>query len=166
MTWIQPTPQTALPVPGFFAGDDSARHRPPADDGQASRPRERTGAFRVLMVDDEELIRRMAAGMARRIQIDLVTVGTAAEAMDVARTSNIDVLIADVLLGEGLDGIDLARQIGAMTPGLSVILMSGYTPSHFEMAGLPEGTQFLMKPFNSDSLARSIALAREHTAPR
>lgn len=118
------------------------------------------------MVDDEELIRRMAMGMARRIHVDLVTVATAAEAIDVARSSDIDILIADVLLGEGLDGIDLARQIGATNPRLSVILMSGYNPSHFELAGLPEGTQFLMKPFNSESLARAIAAARQHAASK
>lgn len=118
------------------------------------------------MVDDEELIRKMAAGMARRIQVELITVGTAREAIEVAGSTTIDVLIADVLLGEGLDGIDLARQIGATNPDLSVILMSGYNPSHFDLEGLPAGTQFLMKPFNSESLSRSIAAAREQMSSR
>jgi len=116
------------------------------------------------MVDDEELILHMAVGMARRIHVDLLTAGTAREALEVARSTGIDVLIADVLLGDGLDGVDLARQIAATQPDLSVILMSGYNPSQFDLEGLPAGTQFLMKPFNSETLARCIAAAREHVA--
>ena len=116
------------------------------------------------MVDDDEMIRRMAVGMARRIRVDMVTAGTADEALELVRSSCIDVLLTDVLLGEGMDGIDLARQIGATHPGLSVILMSGYEPSELDLEGLPEGTQFLVKPFNSQSLAQSITLARQHGA--
>lgn len=104
--------------------------------------------------------------MARRIQVDLMTAATAREALEIASTTRIDVLIADVLLGEGLDGTDLARQIGATNPDMSVILMSGYNPSHFDLKGLPPSTQFLTKPFNSESLARSIAAARGNLASR
>jgi len=148
-------------------GDQPHAVPPLPDSGPSSSgPRSTSGSCRVLMVDDEELIRRMAAGMARRIQVDLVTVGTAGEALEVARSTDIHVLITDMVLGEGLDGIALAHQIGAARPDLSLVLMSGYEPSQFDLEGLPAGTQFLMKPFNSDSLSRCITAARQHAASR
>jgi len=123
-----------------------------------------TQTCRVLMVDDEELILRMAAGMARRIQLNLVTAGTPEDAITAARSTPIDVLITDVQLGDGLDGIELAREIAALHPGLSVILMSGYGAAQFDLQDLPAGIEFLTKPFNGESLARSIAAVRSHAS--
>ncbi|MCC7125387.1 MAG: response regulator [Acidobacteria bacterium] len=116
--------------------------------------------IRVLMVDDEELIRRLAAGMARRMNVEMVAVGTAAEAVEAVRTQTFDVLVADMLLGEGADGIALARQVAALQPDIHVVLMSGYSASHFDLNGLPGSPQFLDKPFSSESLARCLSLAR------
>ena len=122
--------------------------------------------FRVLMVDDEELIRRLATGMARRLHVDLLAVATAPAALQLARASHIDVLVADVLLGEGPDGIELARQITALQPALCVVLMSGYSAAHFDLTGLPEHTQFLTKPFSTESFMHCLAAARERaTSP-
>lgn len=115
------------------------------------------------MVDDEELIRRLATGMARRMNVEMTAVGTAFEALQAAQTEQFDVLVADVLLGEGADGIDTARQIAAAQPELAVVLMSGYSASHFDLAGLPPNTQFLTKPFSSESLAHCLTLARERS---
>jgi YesN/AraC family two-component response regulator len=142
------------------------RQLPPLDD-HGSRPERTADILRVLMVDDEELILRLAAGMARRIQVEMHTARSAAQALAIARTTSFDVIIADILLGEGTDGIDLARQLAHAQPWVSVVLMSGYSASHFELEGLPEGTQFLTKPFNSESLARCLAVVRERRdAPR
>ncbi len=112
------------------------------------------------MVDDEELIRRLAAGMARRMNVEMVAVGTATEAIAAVHAQPFDVLVADVLLGDGADGIALARQVAATQPDIHIVLMSGYSAAHFDLAGLPGTPQFLDKPFSSESLARCLALAR------
>jgi CheY-like chemotaxis protein len=136
----------------------------PAETGGA--PGAGEANFRVLMVDDEELIRRLATGMAKRLCLDLLAVATAPAALACARASHVDVLVADVLLGEGPDGIELARQIAALHPALSVVLMSGYSAAHFDLAGLPEHTQFLTKPFSTESFMHCLAAARERaTSP-
>ncbi|MEZ5286101.1 MAG: response regulator [Vicinamibacterales bacterium] len=161
-------PSPPVPVLDEFWTTHHAPPGAPPHPGGSDRPHAGGSAdtFRVLMVDDEELIRRMAAGMARRINVDLVAVGTADEALEVAGTSGIDLLIADVVLGEGSDGIDLVRRVHQAHPTLSVVLMSGYSESHFDLDGLPEGTQFLLKPFTSDSFARCIATARQQRPGR
>ena len=121
-------------------------------------------AIRVLMVDDEELIRRLAMGMASRLRIDLVAVATAPAALEMARASRVDVLVTDVLLGEGADGIELARQVLALQPWASVVLMSGYGAAHFDLDRLPRPTQFLTKPFSIDSLMHCLTEARQQSA--
>jgi CheY-like chemotaxis protein len=112
--------------------------------------------FRVLLVDDEELIRRLAMSVATRLRVDLVAVATAPSALEMARASRIDVLVTDVLLGEGADGIELARQVLGLQPWASVVLMSGYSATHFDLGGLPSHTLFLTKPFSTDALVHCL----------
>ena len=155
-------------VPSFFGipARRTGEASPPAKQALSGSDRcadSSSDSFRVVMVDDEELIRKLATGMARRIGVDLVAVATAPAALEMARSSHIDVLLADVLLGEGLDGIDLAKEIAALQPTLSVVLMSGYGAGHFDLQGLPATTQFLTKPFSTDSLMHCLTTAREHT---
>jgi CheY-like chemotaxis protein len=96
--------------------------------------------------------------------LDFTAVATASAALAVAGASRIDVLVADVLLGEDTTGIELAKQLVARQPGLSLVLMSGYTADHFDLSGLPEHTQFLTKPFTTDALTHCLAVARNRSA--
>ena len=135
-----------------------------AETAEPGAPGTGEDSFRVLMVDDEELIRRLATGMASRLGLDLSAVASAPAALDIARACRLDVLVTDVLLGEGADGIDLARQIRGLQPWAAVVLMSGYSASHFDLDGLPGDTQFLTKPFGVDSLMHCLTEARRRVA--
>ena len=141
----------------FGNGDVSTPATPPRTPADPDRSPE---PYRVLLVDDEALIRRLASGMAPRLRAEIVTAASADEALAIASAMRIDALVADVLLGDGPDGIELARQIGARQPGIAVILMSGYTADDYALDGLPSDTQFLNKPFSSHSLAHCLARAR------
>ena len=151
-------------IPARWMGEGSPSRQPAAPPEAGELPRTGADGFHVLMVDDEELIRRLAIGMARRLHIDLIAVATAPAALELARASRIDVLVADVLLGEGTDGIELARQLAALQPRLSVVLMSGYSAAHFDLTGLPAHTQFLTKPFSTESFMHCLTAARERAA--
>ena len=156
-------PLRLFAIPARWMGDGPSSMKPPQPTaGGAPGTGEHT--FRVLMVDDEELIRRLAMGMARRLRVDLVAVATASAAMEMARASRIDVLVSDVLLGEGADGIELATQILSLQPWASVVLMSGYSAAHFDLRGLPEHTQFLTKPFSTDSFMHCLTEARQRSS--
>ncbi len=80
--------------------------------------------------------------------------GTAAEAEGVFDTVPVDVLLTDVLLGEGLDGLTLAHRLTARLPSLRVIVTSGYVPLDEHGTNLPSGWCASAKPF---SLAQLIA---------
>ena len=153
-------------IPARWKGDERSSTNPvePVEPGARGAPGASGDSFRVLMVDDEEIIRRLATGMATRLRVDLVAVATATAALEMARVSRVDVLVTDILLGEGADGIALARRVLALQPWASVVLMSGYTSSHFDLDGLPGHTHFLTKPFTIDSLSHCLAEARQQSA--
>jgi CheY-like chemotaxis protein len=153
-----------LSVSDLWLGEGSPPNHKPVPPATGGPPQAVENKLRVLLVDDEELIRRLAMSIARRVHIDLLAVATAPAALELARASHIDVLVADVLLGEGVDGIDLARQIALLQPRLSVVLMSGYNAAQFDLSELSGDTQFLTKPFSTESFLRCLTATREHTA--
>ena len=70
----------------------------------------------------------------------------------------VDLVLTDVVMTGGQDGLDLAKQLGEEHPGLPILLYSGYggAPARVAAAGLP----LLRKPFTLQSLDRALAEAQ------
>lgn len=111
----------------------------------------------VLLVEDDEGIRRMTAGMIRRLGYRVHETGSVAEAVSLQRSLSPHVLVSDVVLGQGTDGVTLAQQLAAADPELAVILVSGYARTNFDLSSLPAGHVFLAKPFTMAQLGRCLA---------
>jgi len=78
----------------------------------------------------------------------------------------IDLVIADVYLPDGLTGFDLVRHLRASAPALPVIYMSGFQPSLMhEMETLVVGVNYITKPFDVLDLLNVIARALEASTP-
>jgi CheY-like chemotaxis protein len=68
-----------------------------------------------------------------------------------------DLLLTDVLLATGRNGIELARPARAARPGLPVIFMSGYTAVPDALQRIREtGAPLLSKPFTTPQLERAV----------
>ena len=68
----------------------------------------------------------------------------------------LDLVITDVVMPE-MSGSELARQLGALRPGLPLLYMSGYTNDEIIRRGvLDPGMAFLEKPFTSATLVRKV----------
>ena len=79
-----------------------------------------------------------------------------------AEDCKLDLLLTDVVLGSGLDGPGLSREIAGMVPEVSVLFMSGYTDrSVIHQGKLDAGFKLLNKPFTRSELAQSIRAALE-----
>lgn len=115
--------------------------------------------YTVLIVEDEELVRQVTARMLRSLEYAVVAVKTAQEALEVIAGRKIDVLFTDVLLGTGANGMTLARQVAQAHPDIAIVLTSGYGATHFSFADLPSHTQFIAKPFSSETLRQGLATA-------
>ena len=116
------------------------------------------GGESVLLVEDEEQVRRLTRTILERYGYKVFEASSGAQALEVAAafTGPIHLLLTDVVMPGG-SGSDLAREIAKARPGIHVLYMSGYTDSSvIKNLILSPGTPFLQKPFTSDGLYRKI----------
>jgi signal transduction histidine kinase len=118
-------------------------------------PHASDGGERILVVDDEKIVRDLLAQILREQGYDVVAAASATEAR--ALDESWDVLVTDVVMPE-TDGVSLAQEIDAA----HVLFISGYD----QRALVSSDAAFLQKPFGSDDLSRAIrALLDEELAP-
>jgi DNA-binding NtrC family response regulator len=109
----------------------------------------------VLLVEDDTAVRTLAAASLQEEHLEVLQASDGDEAMRVAQThENIDLLLTDVEMGDGLNGIELGSRILAERPGLPVLVMSGF-PDCESMAA-EKSMPFLAKPFTPASLRQRV----------
>ena len=127
-------------------------------DMQAPDHTDLTGTATVLLVEDEEAVRR---GGKRMLETRGYTVHEAAsglEALDIIKElgGDIDIVVSDVVMPE-MDGPSLLREVRKEYPDLKFVFVSGYAEDAFAK-NLPENAQFgfLPKPFSLKQLATVV----------
>jgi CheY-like chemotaxis protein len=107
-------------------------------------------ALKVMVVDDEPLIREFVREYLIEAGYDVADAADSDEALQLLNNDHIDIVLTDVEMPGSMSGIELARKIKAKWPGMPVVIMSGrYLPRPDE---LPHSTRFIAKPFSPDRL--------------
>jgi two-component system, cell cycle sensor histidine kinase and response regulator CckA len=116
------------------------------------------GAVTILVLDDEPLVRELAARVLRGQGYEVIEAEDAAAAMRLlARPHPIHLLLISSTLHGPLNGRQLAVQLRAQLPSLKVLYMSGYPSSVLIRHGMLEAEQlFLSKPFTRQTLLRRV----------
>ena len=112
----------------------------------------------ILVVDDEETVRRFSSRVLQKHGFDVVAASTPAEAIAAAdaRRNAIDLLLTDVMM-PGMNGRQLAELLLARRPLLRVLFMSGYAENVLATnVGLVPGAAFLGKPFKPKALVSKV----------
>jgi len=113
----------------------------------------------ILVVEDEPALRELVVNILELCGYRTFQAGSGPEALRVwaRHKKDIDLLLTDMVMPEGMSGGQLAEQLQAQDPGLKVIYTSGYSPG---MAGkdiaLLEGFNFLPKPYPPSRLAHLV----------
>ncbi|MCC5887277.1 MAG: PAS domain S-box protein [Gammaproteobacteria bacterium] len=111
----------------------------------SSAPNASGSGQHILVVEDNDLLARMLCNILRKAGYRVTHSGHAGEALDLmANDASVDVVITDILLGEGLNGWDLCDRLAREYPGLPVLTMSGFAP---DAAGNSSRWPDLAKPF-------------------
>ena len=112
----------------------------------------------LLVVEDDPEVRALAERMLEDIGYRVVSAGEASAGLEVLEeTPDIELLLSDVVLPGGMNGLDFAREARTRRPALKVLFMSGYTGSAIFQSNLhAEGVEALQKPFRKLDLAQKI----------
>jgi CheY-like chemotaxis protein len=108
-------------------------------------------ARRVLLVEDNETVGDFARSLFEELGQHVTWVQNAEAALGVLEevAHGIDLVFSDVIM-PGMNGLDLARRIGAQWPGVRVVLTSGY--SHVLAQDGGHGFELLRKPYSVEAL--------------
>jgi PAS domain S-box-containing protein len=113
---------------------------------------------RVLIVEDEPDLMDVAAALFTSMGYDVLTASSGREAIDLLEQRDIDILFTDVVMPNGMDGLELASYTRAHYPDTKIMLASGYPlPALKERHGgeLNEFA-FVNKPYRLADLARTL----------
>lgn len=114
--------------------------------------------MRVLVVDNDERVRRSAHSLLGKWGCIVETARDGKEALTMARLSTYDAMLADIRLPD-LSGYDVYRALRESQPGARVILMTGfgYDPSHSIVKARQEGLlHILYKPFRVEQMLAAL----------
>jgi len=120
---------------------------------------------RVLVVEDEEQVRVLAAGILDDAGHQVLTAGTVDEARAILdRSEPVDLLFADIRLqASDQGGLEVARDAAASRPGIRIIYTSGGGVTDGTRALFVEGWVFLSKPYTPEALLVAIGNALDQS---
>ncbi len=116
------------------------------------------GTETVLVVEDEDAVRRIVRIALETTGYRVIEARTGPEALAAARkhAGGIHIVVTDVVMPE-MSGRELAERIAKEQPGVRILYMSGYTDDAVVRHGIVEsGVAFLQKPFSPLALARKV----------
>lgn len=115
------------------------------------------GGEAVLVVEDDEGVRRIACARLERLGYRVLAAADAEAARKLlAAEPSIDLLFTDVVLPGRVSGAELARQVLRERPGTRVLLTSGYPADHLAGDAQLRDLPLLKKPYNRHDLARAV----------
>ena len=116
------------------------------------------GSETVLLVEDEEEVRKLAAQILQRQGYKVLEAPQGGDALLICEQHQtpVHLMLTDVVM-PGMSGHQLAERLKSLQPQMKVLYMSGYTDNAIVQHGvLVEGVNYISKPFTVDALARKV----------
>jgi CheY-like chemotaxis protein len=113
----------------------------------------------IMVVEDEPTLRALVRKVLERGGFAVVESSSGLAALELwSKTKpHIDLLLTDMVMPDGISGLQLAEKLKAQNPGLKVIFTTGYSA---ELLGkdfkIKEGVNFLQKPYPPQKLVQTV----------
>jgi len=117
------------------------------------------GKETILIVEDESVLRDMAQVILRDCGYEILEAGSGREALNVweRHRDRIDLVLTDMVMPEGISGMDLAQRLLEAKPRLKIIFASGYSMDDIDLGFVRKGrAAFLQKPYTHITLAKAV----------
>lgn len=114
----------------------------------------------ILVVDDVELQRQIAVDLLARLNYKAISVSSGEDAIAYIQNHKVDLLVLDMIMDPGLDGLDTYRQILAHQPGQRAVIASGFaeTSRVKEAQRLGAGV-YIRKPYTIENIGLAVRQA-------
>ena len=111
---------------------------------------------RVLLVEDEESIRRFTKVNLTRAGFDVLEAGSGEDGVEIARNQTVHIVILDIML-PGMSVYEVASILRAEKPNIGIIMLTAKTQDVDKILGLESGADdYMVKPFNPKELVLRI----------
>jgi two-component system, NtrC family, response regulator PilR len=117
--------------------------------------------MRILIVDDEEVLRDVLEAVLRREGFDVVLASSGEEALNLLDGEEIDLVILDIML-PGISGIDTLRSLRISNPHLPVIIITAFSSIDGAIEAMKHGAfHYIPKPFKNEEVILTVNKALE-----
>jgi len=126
------------------------------------------GEETIMIVEDEQTLREMARDILHDLGYNIIEApdGKAALALWKTEMTRVNLLLTDMVMPEGISGIDLAERLLDDRPDLKIIFTSGYNSNELNAELLTRSqTRFLQKPYTHATLARAVRECLDQNVP-
>lgn len=111
---------------------------------------------KVLLVEDEESIRKFVKINLEREGYIIFEAGSGEDGIEIARRELPDIVVLDIML-PGIDGFEVCKTLRGQFPNLGIIMLTAKAEDYDKIMGLQYGTDdYLTKPFNPTELTLRI----------
>lgn len=117
---------------------------------------------KILIVDDEVLVRNFLAETIRRKHIEVMTAENGQKAISILKETAFDMVITDMKMPD-FTGIDILRKVKELSPSTIVVVITAYGSIENAVEAMRLGAfNYLIKPFSPDTIEAIIEKAKEH----
>jgi DNA-binding NtrC family response regulator len=122
------------------------------------------GKTKILIVDDELIMRESLGGWLERDGHDIETVASGEEALEILKDMRFDILLVDIKM-EGMSCLDVLRHVRETDPDVAVVMITAYGSISTAIEAMKNGAyEYLLKPFDPNELGVLIEKIVEHQA--
>jgi DNA-binding NtrC family response regulator len=112
----------------------------------------------ILIVDDEGDFLETLMNRLKKRRIAAAGCASGEEAVRLVREGPFDVVVLDIKMPGGMDGIQTLREIKKIRPEIEVILLTGHASLETSMEGMQQGAaDYLLKPIKLEELLEKLA---------
>ncbi|MBW2589140.1 MAG: response regulator [Deltaproteobacteria bacterium] len=119
--------------------------------------------FKILVVDDEADFLETIVVRLKKRKLDATGVTSGEEAIELLKNQLFDVILLDVKMPGGIDGIEALREIKKIQPLVEVVMLTGHASLETSIEGMKLGAfDYLLKPMKLENLLEKMTEAFEN----
>lgn len=126
------------------------------------------GIETILLVEDEQVLREMACDILQSYGYKILEASSGREALGIWKEAGgqIDLLLTDLVMPEGISGVNLAERLLDDRPDLKIVFTSGYSAGEINPELLARSqAHFLQKPYTQAQLAKIVRNCLDKNVP-